>query len=457
MEQTWTEALAIEQRVQEIVYEQETTGVVFDRDRASFLMHTVREKLLELYREIRPHLHPVYTKWSSVVKVYKADGEYTKRYLNLGIEATGSFCRVDWVEPDIGKRLLVIKQLKELGWEPNDKELTDKGTPRLTIDAQPVESLEKIEGIGKPLSLYYKYKHRLSQIQGFYKHLYQNKDVIDHDEWRISAGLDPLGTNTHRATHRRVVNIPKAASYVLLGRQMRGLFTIPKGPLWGPVRERRPYRMIGTDAAGLELRVLAHYINDDEYTKEITDGDAHSRHQEMAGLPTRDDAKTFLYAFMYGAGDAKIGSIIGSDAKAGKAIKARFLRANPKLDSLIQGVTRKAESGSVMAIDGRLIHMRRNNGRPMVHKALNTLLQSSGSILVKYGMVYLNDRIEALGLKTKQTIFYHDELALQVPIEEVDIMKELCLQWMEVAGKHLECKCPLASDSNVGLNWGDIH
>lgn len=455
MNQSWTSALYYEQRVQEIIFKQEQTGVVFDRTKASFLIHVIKEKQLSLYKHIRKYLScEVIRGNANGITLYLKGGGYTVAYLKYqersGLVATGSFCPVDFVEPDIGSRTKLIKQLLTLGWKPTI--FTDKGTPQITHEKEPVKSLEFIKGLGPELSLYYKYKHRLGQIEGFYKHLY-----YDGLSWRIPAQINPLATNTNRGAHRKVANIPKAKSFILLGKQMRSLFTVPRGDPYGPIKDRRPYRMMGTDAAGLELRVLAHYVNDKDYTSEIIYGDAHSRHQEMAGLPTRDDAKTFIYAFLYGAGDAKIGRIIGGTAKDGKRIKAEFLKANPKLEALIKGVSKTALRGNLKAIDGRLVHMRKFKGEYMVHKALNTLLQSTGSILVKYGMVILDDWIKALSLKTKQTIWYHDELQFQVPKEEVEIMKVLCGLWMTWAGEVLGCRCPLASDANVGLNWADTH
>jgi len=298
-----TNALYIEHRVQQIITQQQRIGVTFDRTKAAFLIHTIKEKLLELRRTIGPFLHLIYYKYPSVIKVYKADGGYTKRYLNIiargGLVATGSYCKVAWEYPSLSSRQQLTYHLENVcGWQPKEDEKTATGIPKLVIDNEPVESLHQLEGIGEPLALHFKYSHRLSQIQGFFKHLRLHKYPNGDPWYTIPSEVNTIATNTHRGAHRKVANIPKAKAYVLLGKQMRSLFTVPRGDMYGPIRERRPYRLIGTDAAGLELRVLAHYINDEEYTQEIVHGDAHTRHQEMAGLPNRDAAKTFIYAFL---------------------------------------------------------------------------------------------------------------------------------------------------------------
>ena len=88
------------------------------------------------------------------------------------------------------------------------------------------------------------------------------------------------------------------------------------------------YKLVGCDASGLELRMLAHYLafyDGGEYAKTVIEGDIHSLNQEAAGLETRDQAKTFIYAFLYGAGDAKIGEIVGGSAREGQMLKRKFL------------------------------------------------------------------------------------------------------------------------------------
>ena len=145
------------------------------------------------------------------------------------------------------------------------------------------------------------------------------------------------------------------------------------------------YKLVGMDASGLELRMLAHYMNDKEYTNEILNGDIHTANQLASGVKTRNQAKTFIYAFLYGAGDAKIGSIVGGNARDGKRLKEQFLRNTPALRKLRERVAVASGRGYVLGLDGRRVAVRSE------HAALNTLLQSAGAIVMKKALCLLDE------------------------------------------------------------------
>lgn len=173
------------------------------------------------------------------------------------------------------------------------------------------------------------------------------------------------------------------------GTDCRNLFKVKDG-----------YTLVGADASGLELRCLAHYMGDPEYTDLILHGDIHTHNMNLAGLPERGQAKTFIYAFLYGAGDAKIGSIVGGGSKEGKALKARFLSGLPKLKTLLDKIKYRVENqhGStkyLKGLDGRVVRVR------SPHAALNTLLQSCGAIICKYWLIGVMAQIEKEGLDAR--------------------------------------------------------
>lgn len=220
-----------------------------------------------------------------------------------------------------------------------------------------------------------------------------------------------------------------------------------------------PKVLVGHDASGLELRMLAHYMNDDDYTEAIVNGDLHTINQEMAGLPTRDAAKTFIYAFNYGAGDSKIGSIIGKGAREGKAIKYKFLQNNPALANLITNVTNASSRGYLVGLDGRRLIMRRNpmNGQVMKHKALNTLLQGAGSVVMKHAMVLLDGYLKEEGLHSLKVIDMHDEAQYECLPHEAEKHGELAVQSIRDAGVKLNLNCPLDAEYKIGKNWAETH
>lgn len=338
------------------------------------------------------------------------------------------------------------------------------------------------------------WSHRKSLIEGLIR--------VVRPDGKISGEANSCATPTARMKHRKVVNIPAARA--AFGHWCRSLFmgdfdeTVTKATLYYPFGKAEDfdgvsirlkpntncvevfdkkkgkwkyegrYRkyipkgqqvFVGYDGAGLELRMLAHYIGDENYTAQILDGDIHSYNQTLAGLPTRDNAKTFIYAFLYGGGDGKIGEIIGGTAADGKEIKARFMKALPKLAALIDKVQLTASRhGYVDAIDGRRLYLRKgDDGKYQTHKALNVLLQGAGAIVMKYAMSYLDTRVRKLKLRAIKVLDVHDEGQWTCHPDDVTALRkemETCVKW---AGEYLNMNCPLASDSIVGLSWVDTH
>lgn len=244
---------------------------------------------------------------------------------------------------------------------------------------------------------------------------------------------------------------------------------------------------VGGDGAGLELRMLTHYLiavskmlleeatesgNKDkiiyyqkaldsalEYREVLLTGDIHSHNQRLAGLPTRKSAKTFIYAFLYGAGDANLGGQLGGGKEEGAKLRETFLRECPCIPVLIDWVQDFAKAnGYVPAIDGRKLIMRRDsNGNVMAHKALNTLLQAAGSITMKVAMCFLHGWNDRDNLDANQVIMMHDEFQFTVKWEDVDQLRKNIDSCVARAGVYLNMECPLASDSMLGGSWLDTH
>jgi DNA polymerase I-like protein with 3'-5' exonuclease and polymerase domains len=222
------------------------------------------------------------------------------------------------------------------------------------------------------------------------------------------------------------------------GKQCRALFNTPDGRV-----------LVGADASGLELRMLAHYMNDANYTNEILTGDIHTANQHAAGLKTRDQAKTFIYAFLYGAGDAKIGSVVGGSALHGKKLKADFLENTPALAKLRKEVTKDAESGFLTGLDGRRIRVRSQ------HAALNTLLQGAGAVVMKQAIIILYDLLARVDFKLVAQV--HDEWQIECRPEDADFIGKSCVNAMVFAGELLQLNCPLDGEYRVGNSWADTH
>jgi len=230
------------------------------------------------------------------------------------------------------------------------------------------------------------------------------------------------------------------AVYSPYGKQCRDVWTVQEG-----------YKLVGMDASGLELRMLAHYMNDEDYTNEILNGDIHTANQLAAGLDTRDQAKTFIYAFLYGAGDAKIGSIVGGTRKDGQRLKEKFLANTPALGELRTRVGMAATRGYVYGLDKRRIAIRSE------HAALNSLLQSAGAIVMKKALCLLHEYAILWGIDFNFLGNIHDEIQTEVRQEKSEVFGRLAASCVEAAGLHYELNCPLAGDYKVGTSWADTH
>jgi DNA polymerase I-like protein with 3'-5' exonuclease and polymerase domains len=215
---------------------------------------------------------------------------------------------------------------------------------------------------------------------------------------------------------------------------------------------------VGADASGLELRMLAHYMaqyDNGEYVKQVTEGDVHTYNQKAAGLDNRDQAKTFIYAFLYGAGDEKIGKIVKGTSSDGADLKERFLKGLPALGKLKDDIAECVQQGFIVGLDGRRIPIRSQ------HAALNTLLQSGGAIVMKTALVIRDDILRkkfVYGSDYADILNVHDEF--QSEAKNKDIAEEIgsvSVASIRNAGVHLKLQCPLDGEHKIGKSWAECH
>lgn len=456
----WSESLELEHKVAKIMSAQARAGVHFDEARALDLLDELDGKLLVIDEALLPQLpSTVKQKGQTIKKPFKIDGEYTKLVENWYITGEdwievscivgGPFSRVEFIEFNLNSDKQVKDYLLLHGWIPTEwNYVKDKAQPtgyRRTSPKLTEDSFDSIKGdmpakIKERLTL----KHRRSSLKSLKS---DDKGWLNNirEDGTLSASANPCGTNTGRMTHRNVVNVPSPKS--LYGKEMRSLFTARPGRVF-----------VGHDASGLELRMLAHYMNDNLYIQEILNGDLHRYNQGLAGLPTREAAKTFIYAFNYGAGDLKLGGIVGGGKKEGREIRSKFLQANGELAVLIEKVKRSSGRGFLTGLDNRKVWMRRgDDGRILRHKALNTLLQSAGAIVMKKSIVLLDSWIREEQLDSIKVIDMHDEGQYDVHPDHVERHMELAELSIVKAGEHFKLNIPLAADVKQGLNWYDTH
>jgi DNA polymerase I len=260
------------------------------------------------------------------------------------------------------------------------------------------------------------------------------------DDGRVHGFVIPNGTITGRMTHRNpnVAQVPSHGSPY--GKECRSCWIVEDG-----------YKLVGVDASGLELRMLAHYMDDKEYINEIINGDIHTANQNFAGLKSRDQAKTFIYALIYGAGDEKIGSIIKGSRAEGKRLRERFLNSLPAYRTLKERVDRAASKTYLKGIDGRKLYIRHK------HAALNTLLQGAGAVLMKKALVMLDDLLKLNTIDYRFVANIHDEWQIEVKESQADFVGEMAVKCIIEAGEHFNLRCPMDGEYRVGDNWSETH
>lgn len=422
-------ASVLEHKVAHIVARQERYGFPFDEGAAAKLTSTLLQRKAELEGKLEDTFKPFYLANGEVVPKksmskqgvsYTAGAAYTK--LKLTVFNPGS-------RHHIANRLKVLHK-----WEP--REFTPDGSAK--VDESILDKLPWPEA--KLLTEYLMVQKRLGMLaEG------DNAWCRMVRSGRIHGEVITNGAVTGRATHRNPNVAQTPAVGAPFGKECRSLFT---------ASAKR--KLVGIDVSGLELRCLAHYMSrydHGKYGKEVVDGDVHTANQEAAGLPTRNDAKRFIYAFLYGAGSEKLGSIIGKGKQAGSAIKKRFLERTPALARLIVAVQRAGSRGYLVGLDGRRLHIRSS------HAALNTLLQSAGALICKQWMIEVDESIKHLRWRNKvqQVAWVHDECQFDCDPEIADQFGKIAVECIAKAGSFFNINIPLTGEYKIGNNWAETH
>ena len=335
-------------------------------------------------------------------------------------------------------RQQIADRLQRRGWKP--KAFTESG--QVIVNETTLKEIEDIIPEASLLLEYLMLVKRVGQLsEGKNGWLKLSKNG------RIHYSTNTLGAVTGRATASRpnVQQVPSdRAEY---GKECRELFYAPKG-----------WELMGSDQSGIELRALAHYMSEWDagaYGKVILDGDIHTANQEAAGLETRSQAKTFIYGWLYGAGSAKIGSIVGKGAKEGTRLKEQFLKGLPALKSLQERVQEQAKKGNVLGLDKRVIPVRHQ------HASLNTLLQSCAAILAKRWVVIFHQLCKEQGfthgVEFQQCAWVHDEIQILVKHGTGDVFGKLAQKAMRQTGDYYKFGVRLDAEYNIGRSWADTH
>jgi len=394
-------AYELECKVRAIIDKQQKNGFAFKIKEAMILQAQLQDELSTLERKAEEDFEPT----EVVLKT-----------------------KTKYIPFNIASRKQIADRLQAKGWKP--KQMTDKGN--IIINEAVLSTIDLPEA--KMFNRYFLLQKRTGLIKSWI--------MACQEDNRVRGSVMTLRTITGRMAHASPNMAQVPAVYSPYGKECRGLWTVD---------DVSKYRLVGVDASGLELRCLAHYMDDPEYTNIVLTGDVHTANQERAGLKTRDQAKTFIYAWLYGAGAAKIGKVVGGTAKHGQQLITRFLKNMPALKNLRMWVSKEAASGTIPALDGRLLHIRSE------HAALNTLLQGAGAIVCKQWLVHIMERVIKTKLDVRLVASIHDEYQFEVAIPDIERFCRLTKEAMTQTTKTLKMKCELDCDYKVGKTWADTH
>ncbi len=434
------QSVVLEHEALKIIADQREQGFLLDIRTTSLLEAELTDRLKDVERavqktfrpkQIKTIIIPYFTKTGALSKMGQIQGSTKKTRLTQeeyeDLATKRKAVRIEEVPFNLGSRKQIGEYLVDFGWKP--KKFTPTGQP--IVDES---TLSKITDIPEAtlIAEYLLLQKRIAQVKSWLK------EVCEDD--RVRGFVNPNGTITGRMTHNspNMAQVPSLGSPY--GKECRACWTVPDG-----------YKLLGIDASGLELRMLAHYMKDEDFKNEILHGDIHSANQRLAGLESRNQAKTFIYALLYGAGDEKLGSVVGGNKRDGKKLRKHFFDNLPAFKHLKDSVGRAASKGFLKGLDGRKLYVRYE------HAALNTLLQSAGAIVMKQAMINLNELIKLNTLDAHFVCNVHDEWQLEVKESVADSTGQLGVDAIIKAGEGLELFCPLDGEYKIGDNWSETH
>jgi len=399
------EVVGFEHRVSEVLMEQVCNGFNYDINAGEKLHQNLMLEKLGIEDEMR-QIFPD--------RIIIRHSEKTGKRLKDKIEVFNP-----------GSRQQIADRLTEkYGWEPP---LTDKGNPK--VDESVLSTLNYPEA--KKLVEYFDTCKLMGMVEDWNTRAAHSRDN------KVHGGINAQGAATGRCTHSQ----PNVAQ-VSGDHRARELWVPNDGDV-----------LVGADLSGLELRMLAHFMakyDNGEYAKVLLTGDIHTHNQKAAGLESRSLAKSFIYAYLYGAGDKKIALVCNCSVNAARNLRERFQQEIPALAKVQDAVKfETAKRGGVILPDGRKVPVRSE------HAALNTLLQGSGAIVSKYWMVEANKAVKSMG--AKQLAYIHDELQYSCPASIADEFGKAVTKAATTAGEILKMNIRIDAEYRVGKSWAETH
>ena len=435
----------IQHNIMAIASKQQNTGFKFDGPRAMLFCQQLRNREEELQELIR-HAFPaervfirernVFTKSGKVTALYERDRQTYETELSDDGRSYRAFENVPF---NIGSPEQRVEKLTALGWVADER--TPKGFPKPTekslIRFAEESGIEEVALITKWMSV----NGRANMINNWLENWSEETGCI-HGRLFVA--------NTLRFRHQapNTANIPAVrvgkTGEVLYSEA--GYYTYEARDLWCA---RSGRVLVGTDAAGLELRMLAHYLNRPAFTEQVVNGDPHQYNADLAGV-TRPRAKTLLYAIQYGAQAGKVAQIIEGTREEGALMREQFL-ARLGIKRVMEDAMREQGVGRVWLVDGAGVVC------PSPHAALNYKLQGGGARVMALGSIILEKHIRRHGLDSLKVGDIHDEWQYDVDPADAREHARLSVQSIREAGEELNLNIPLDGTAKEGLTWAETH
>lgn len=468
---SWKDAFLLSFKLFENLQKQEEYGWLVDREYMLKCISQLDHWIRRIDAVITPNLPPVLEideqkvkgEYKYVKEPFLKSGKYSQSssrwILDVGLDAdsrpiVGPFCRIHFRPTDLNSNAETKAYLLSEGWEPLEWNTGDDGertSPKMSKD----DPFDGINGkVGKLVARRVQCRQRKSIIEGLIN--------LIRPDGRISSVVNTLAV-TGRATHRNIVNIPKASSFY--GKQMRKIFTSAPGKV-----------LVGTDSDQCQLRMLGGRMGDPLYIKALVNGDkskgtdVHSLTRNVGELESRDIAKNVMYCLLFGGGDVKLGKTAKQPGN-GKQLREKLYQGFDGLGELMDmlkeqwkatakkrynAAFRRMEyyDGYIIGLDGRPICV------PNEHQLLVYLLQSDEAIMMAAAYNKANKELEkryTYGKDYGFVCWYHDEFTIECDEAIADDVKRISEQAIVWAGSFYKIKCPHVGDGKIGENWYAIH
>ena len=445
----------LEHRSQWLLAKQHYNGFDFDMDAAVALKNTMQSEYFPLIQKLQTAFPPRKVLVGTYTARRKQDGSLTAKSAEIiardTVEPTDTpdvYNVYEYKEFMIDSPQEIVERMKPY-WHPviwNKPTKTGKVTPKVcdeNLETVGDDAPEAIKDIVRCKIL----KSRSTLVQSFIDACWE--------DGRVHGDVISVGASSNRMAHRNpnMANLPSFKS--LYGKECRQLFKAPEGKA-----------LVGCDLSGIQLRALAHYLNDQELIKQILEGDIHVHMAKIYGLlpesvqydehntehaKARAKGKTITYAILMGAGAGKIGQILGQDDKAGRAVMKRMESGLHGWSKFKSQIELRAQIGYFTAIDGRRVFL------PNAHKGMSFYLQSFEQAIIKYAMYKYSQKLKKAGVDFKQVNIVHDEIICECNPEDADTVGKAISESMREAGEFFKIRLRIDGEYKVGKTWLDTH